>query len=315
MKIVVTDGYTLNPGDMQWDGIEQMGELKVYDRTSPELIIERCKDADILVINKTPLRKETLESLPKLKMIAVTATGYNIIDTAAAKEKDIIISNVPGYGTPSVAQHVFALLLELTNHVGFHNQSTAKGEWQRSKDWSYTLMPVKELSGKIFGIIGLGNIGQQVARVAIAFGMKVIYFNPGKRNFETAIPADLPTVFKEADVVSLHCPLKPDNNQFVNKDLLSSMKKTAFLINTARGQLINEADLTDALNNGVIAGAGLDVLSVEPPVNINPLFKAKNCIITPHIAWISREARERIMNTTIKNLKAFIEGKPINVVK
>jgi glycerate dehydrogenase len=279
------------------------------------LIVERCADADILIINKTPLQRETLDLLPKLKMIAVTATGYNIIDTAAATEKNIVISNVPAYGTASVAQHAFALLLELTNHAGFHGQSTARGEWQRSKDWSYTIMPVKELSAKTFGIIGFGNIGQQAARIALAFGMNVIYYNPGKKKFDGAMPVDLSTVFENSDVISLHCPLKPDNNQFVNRSLLSSMKKTAYLINTARGQLINEADLAEALNNGVIAGAGLDVLSTEPPVGDNPLFKAKNCIITPHIAWISKEARQRIMDTTVKNIKAFEKGNPINVVK
>jgi glycerate dehydrogenase len=314
MKIVVTDGYTLNPGDMQWNGVEQIGELTVYDRTPRELIVERCSDADVLIVNKTPLQNETLNQLPKLKMIAVTATGYNIIDTIAAKEKNIVISNVPAYGTASVAQHAFALLLELTNHVGFHGQSTASGEWQRSKDWSYTVIPVKELSGKTFGIVGFGNIGQQAARIALAFGMKVIYYNPRIKDFDGATSADLSTVFKNSDVVSLHCPLKPDNNQFVNKAILSSMKKTAYLINTARGQLINEPDLAEALNNEIIAGAGLDVLSVEPPVDDNPLLKAKNCINTPHIAWISKEARQRIMDTTVENIKAFMEGKPINVV-
>jgi glycerate dehydrogenase len=314
MNIVITDGYTLNPGDLNWNEIDSLGNLKLYDRTPVGLINDRCAEADIIITNKTPVNRETINKAHGLKMIAVTATGYNNIDIAAASEKNIIVSNVPAYGTASVAQHVFALLLELTNHTGLHSQSTANGEWQKAKDWSYTLSPVTELSGKTFGVIGLGHIGQQVATIALAFGMKVIYYNPHQKEYGGAKAVSLSDLFKQADIISLHCPLKPDNKKFVNRGLLSLMKPAAYIINTARGQLINESDLAEALNNEIIAGAALDVLSKEPPDENNPLFKAKNCIITPHIAWVSREARQRIMGKTVENIHAFLQGRPINVV-
>ena len=312
MNIVVTDGYTLNPGDLNWSAIEQYGKLTVYERTPVEAIISKCKHANIILTNKVPFDKTAIEQLPQLQLISVTATGYNIIDITAAKEKGITVCNAPAYGTASVAQHTFALMLELTNGVGVHAASVAAGEWERCKDFAYTKIPLIELAGKTLGIIGFGNIGEQVARIAAAFGMKIIYNSPALKNTTVAQYATLETVFAESDIVSLHCPLKTDNQQFVNQSLLQLMKPTAFLINTARGQLINEQDVADALNNGVIAGAGLDVLSMEPPLPGNPLLKAKNCIITPHIAWMSKEARERIMDITAKNIAGFLKGKLVN---
>lgn len=314
MKIVVVDGYTLNPGDLSWDDIRAFGELEIFDRTSAELIVERCAEADIVLSNKVPIDRDTLIKLPQLKFIGVTATGYNVIDIAAAKEQNIAVSNVPGYGTASVAQHVFALLLELTNHVGINARTTAQGKWQQSADWCYTEAPVVELDNKTIGIVGFGNIGQQTALIAKAFGMNVLYYNPSDKGSDLGSKTDLATLFSHADFVSLHCPSTADNVEFVNKKLLSTMKASAVLINTARGQLINEQDLADALNNGVIKAAALDVLSKEPPPTSNPLLTAKNCIITPHNAWISKEARERIMKTTVSNVEAFINGNPINKV-
>lgn len=314
MNIVVLDGYTLNPGDLSWKGIEQFGTLTVYDRTSATAVVERCKEADVVLTNKVPLDKQSFDQLSKLKLVSVLATGYNVVDIEAAKSKGVIVCNVPAYATASVAQQTFALILELTNHTGIHAASVAQGEWIGSKDFSYTKTPLTELKGKTLGVIGFGNSGQQVADIAAAFGMKIIYYNPSKKESSVATDADIETVFSESDIVSLHCPLKPDNHKFVNRALLQQMKPSAFLINTARGQLINEDDLAEALNNEVIAGAGLDVLSKEPPSSDNPLLKAKNCIITPHIAWITKEARMRIMQATAKNIAAFLEGNPINKV-
>jgi len=314
MNIVAIDSYTLNPGDLSWKDLETLGQLTLYDRTPADLIIDRCKDAHIVLTNKVPFTAATLDALPELKIIAVTATGYNIVDIAAARKKNIIVCNVPAYGTASVAQHAFALLLELTNHVGRNARSVAEGKWLRSEDWCYTVAPIMELEGKTIGIVGYGNIGQRVGQIAQDFGMKVVYYSPMIKPWTPDEPADLPTLFSTSDVVTLHCPLTPDNHEFVNKDLLRLMKPTAFLINTARGQLIQEQDLADALNQGRLGGAALDVLSIEPPVTTNPLLNAKNCIITPHNAWISKEARERIMAVTTSNIKAFLDGHPINVV-
>jgi len=314
MNIAVTDGYTLNPGDLGWSAIEQFGTLTVYERTPVTDIVERCKNADIILTNKAPFDRTAINNLTKLKLICVTATGYNIIDIAAAREQGIIVCNVPAYGTASVAQQTFALILELTNHTGIHARSVAQGEWESCKDFSYTKAPLIELAGKTLGIVGLGNIGEQVARIASAFSMKVIYHNPSKKGSTIAQYAGMQTLFAGSDFVSLHCPLKPENHQFVNQSLLQLMKPSAFLINTSRGQLINEQDLANALNNGVLAGAGLDVLSAEPPSSNNPLLKAKNCMITPHIAWVTKEARERIMNITAKNIAAFLTGNAINMV-
>lgn len=314
IDIVVTDGYTLNPGDLSWEPIEAMGALTVYDRTKPEEIVERCAAAAIVLTNKVPFNEATINQLPKLRMIGVTATGYNIIDMQAAAKKGIVVCNVPAYGTASVAQHTIALLLELTNQVGKHAASVAAGEWVKSPDFSYQKSPVTELAGKTLGIVGWGNIGQQTARIAQALGMDILYYNPAKKENAFAPWAPLPELFAKSDFISLHCPLKPENTGFVNNELIKVMKRSACIINTARGPLINEQQLASALNNGVIAGAALDVLSTEPPPADNPLLSAKNCIITPHNAWISKEARMRVLDVTIDNVAAFLKGSPVNEV-
>lgn len=313
MEIVITDGYTLNPGDLEWKQLEQLGKLTIYERTDPVTLIERCFDADIILTNKTVITKELIDTASRLKLIAVTATGYNNVDVAAARAKGITVCNVPAYGTFSVAQHAFALLLELINHVGLNAASAANGEWSKAKDWCYTIKPIVELKDKVIGIVGLGKIGKQMAVIARAFGMKVIYFG-GREQLSDAMQVDLPQLFIQADVISLHCPLTKDNAGFVNRELLELMKPTSILINTARGALINEKDLAQALQQGRIAGAGLDVLSTEPPPKDHPLVGLENCIITPHNAWISFEARQRIMNVTIANVQSFLNGKPQNVV-
>jgi glycerate dehydrogenase len=313
MKIVITDGYTLNPGDLSWKPFDGIGEVACYDRTPPEEILERCREAHVIITNKTPIGEQVILAATKLRLIAVTATGYNVVDVAAAKKKGIPVCNVPEYGTYSVAQHAFALLLELTNHVGRHAQSVKEGEWVRSIDWSYAKAPVIELKDKIFGIVGLGKIGNQAANIAHAFGMKVMYH----RGHAEKIPAtsvSLEELFTKSDFISLHCPLKPDNQEFVNMAMLSRMKPAACLINTSRGQLIREPDLAAALKSGVLAGAALDVLSKEPPPPDHPLLGLPNCLITPHNAWVSFEARQRILNATIENVKAAIAGNPQNVV-
>jgi glycerate dehydrogenase len=315
MKIVVTDGYTVNSGDLQWDAIKAFGELTVYERTPPHLIEERCREATIVLTNKTPFSRSTLLALPDLKCISVLATGFNVIDTDAAKERNIVVCNVPGYGTASVAQHVFALLLELTNAVGFHSRSVHDGGWHASADWCYTLQPVMELHGKTIGIVGFGNIGQHVAKIAAAFGMRIIYHNHREKESAVGEQVTIETLFRQSDVVSLHCPLTQENKHMVNSSLLRQMKPTAFLINTARGPLVNEEDLAAALNNAVIAGAALDVLEAEPPTSKQlPLIAARNCIVTPHNAWMSREARSRMMDVTAKNIAAFLHGEPVNRV-
>jgi glycerate dehydrogenase len=313
MQIVITDGYTLNPGDLSWDDFKNIGEVKYYDRIAAEDVTQRCREAAIIITNKTPITAETINAASKLKLIAVTATGYNIVDIAAAKRKEIIVCNVPEYGTDSVAQHTISLLLDLTNHTGLHAQSVQKGDWEKSIDWSYTKTPVMELSGKTMGIVGFGRIGQRVAIIAKAFGMKIIFYNPHKQS-DLATSVSLQELFRQSDVISLHCPLKPDNREFINKNLLALVKPTAFLINTSRGQLINEQDLADALQQKKISGAALDVLSTEPPGNGNPLIGLPSCIITPHIAWKSFEARQRLLQTTLNNVKAFVSGHPQNVV-
>ena len=315
MKIVVTDGATLNPGDLSWEKLEKLGNCKVYPRSRPDENIERCKDADIVVTNKVMFDKETIEALPSLKMISVTATGYNIIDVEAAKKHNVIVTNVPTYGTNSVAQMVFALLLEICHHVGHHSQTVHEGKWAKCDNFCYWDKPLLELADLTMGLIGLGRIGQATAKIAKAFGMNVIGYDLAEPPKETGIEmVEMEKVFSGSDVVSLHCPLTDKSNQFVNKDLISRMKKTAFLINTSRGPLINEQDLADSLNNDQIAGAGLDVLSNEPPQENNPLLTAKNCYITPHIAWATKAARQRLMSTAIENISAFIECKPQNIV-
>ncbi|MCW3090056.1 MAG: D-2-hydroxyacid dehydrogenase [Ferruginibacter sp.] len=313
MRIVITDGYTLNPGDLNWNAFDELGEVHYYDRTAAGEIIERCRNADIIITNKTPVNSEAIEAAKQLKLIAVTATGYNIIDIAAAKQRAILICNVPSYGTYSVAQHAFALLLELTNHVGINAASVQDGEWFRSADWCYTKQPLMELKDKTIGIIGLGKIGTQTAKIAMAFGMNVIYHH-GKKAIKGATEVKLHELFMQADFISVHCPLTDSNKGFINKELLELMKPTAFLINTSRGQLIAEKELADALQNKKLAGAALDVLSQEPPLAEHPLIGLPNCIITPHNAWISFEARSRILQTTFENVKAALGGHPKNVV-
>ncbi len=317
MKIVVLDGYTLNPGDLSWSSLKKLGDVEIYDRTPADRILERSKEAEVLLTNKTPLDRKIIEQLPSLKYIGVLATGYNIINTEAAKENGIIISNVPGYGTDSVVQLTFALLLELCLHVQHHSDAVIDGRWTSCKDFSFWDFPLIELSGKTMGIIGFGNIGQKVADVAAAFGMNIIATSrtrsdQSKRsNFHWTEINDL---LKNADVVSIHCPLVPETKGLINKDSIKLMKHSAFILNTSRGPIIVEEDLAEALNNDLIAGAGIDVLSVEPPPESNPLFKVKNCIITPHIAWATKEARQRLMNIAVNNLAAFIAGKALNVV-
>lgn len=317
MKIVVLDGYTLNPGDLSWADLEKLGDLTVYDRTSADKVLERAKDAEIIFTNKTPLGQDVLANLPALKFIGVLATGYNIIDIDTATKNGIIVTNVPGYSTMSVVQLTFALLLELTLHVQRHSDSVMDGKWARSADFSFWDYPLIELADKTIGIIGFGSIGEKVADVATAFGMNVIGSKrhqtdqSHRKNFRWA---ELPELLAQSDVVSIHTPLSPETKGLIDKDSLAQMKPTAFLLNTSRGPLIVEQDLADALNNGVIAGAGIDVLSSEPPAADNPLFKAKNCLITPHIAWASKEARTRLMAITVDNLTKFIHGNPVNVV-
>jgi glycerate dehydrogenase len=313
MQIVITDGYTLNPGDQSWKAFDHLGEVIYYDRTAANEIISRCSNASVIITNKTPITADVINAVKDLQLIAVTATGYNIIDIAAAKKRKIPVCNVPGYGTHSVAQHAIALLLELTNHVGVNAASVQYGDWVGSADWCYTKHPVMELKDKTIGIIGLGKIGTQVATIATAFGMKVIY-NRGKNALKEWKEVSMHQLFMQADFISVHCPLTADNNAFINKELLELMKPTSYLINTSRGQLIGEKDLADALQKNKLAGAALDVLSVEPPLAGNPLIGLPNCIITPHNAWISFEARSRIMQITLENVKAFLSGKSKNMV-
>ncbi|HEY0897787.1 MAG TPA: D-2-hydroxyacid dehydrogenase [Sphingobacteriaceae bacterium] len=317
MKIVVLDGYTLNPGDLSWDGLKQFGELEVFDRTPIAEIVQRCEGADVVFTNKTPLSKETLGQLPSLKYIGVLATGYNVVDADFARSRNISVSNVPGYSTASVVQLTFALLLELCHHVQKHSDSVHNGDWSSSKDFSYSVSPLIELAGKTLGIVGFGSIGQKVAEVAAALGMKVIGTSRTQTD-QSHRPyfrwVEMPELLKESDVISLHCPLTPETTGLINKQALQQMKPTAFLLNTSRGPVINEADLAAALNEGILAGAGLDVLSVEPPSADNPLLKAKNCLITPHIAWATKEARRRMMDLVVKNLATYIAGNPVNIV-
>ncbi len=313
MEIVITDGFTLNPGDLSWKPFNELGRVKYYDRTSLVKTVTKCYNADIIIVNKTPITADVIDAAADLQLIALTATGYNNIDTAAAAKRNIKVCNVPAYGTFSVAQHVFALLLHLTNHVSMNADSVSNGEWQTAKDWCYSLQPIMELKDKVLGIVGFGKIGNQVAVIAQAFGMKVIYHG-GRESLNDVQPVSLYELFMQSDVISLHCPLTKDNKGFVNKELLGLMKSTAFLINTSRGLLINEKDLGLALHQGRLAAAALDVLSTEPPEKNNPLIGLTNCIITPHNAWISTEARNRMMQVTLENIKAFLKGAPQNVV-
>ncbi|MCX6586994.1 MAG: D-2-hydroxyacid dehydrogenase [Acidobacteria bacterium] len=307
MKIVVLDGYCLNPGDLSWRGLEALGEVTVYDRTPESLLLERARGADAVLTNKTPLGRETLAALPGLRYLGVLATGYNVVDAAAARERGIVVTNVPAYGTASVAQLTIALLLELCHHVGAHGESVRRGEWTASQDWSYWKTPQVELAGKTFGCVGLGRIGRQTARIAEALGMRVVAHSRSQG-------IGLEALLEQSDVVSLHCPLFPETRGLLGASQLERMKPSAFLLNTSRGPLVVEEDLADALNAGMIAGAGVDVLSVEPPTEGSPLFSARNCLVTPHIAWATREARGRLMEIATKNVSAFAAGAPENVV-
>ncbi len=312
MNIVILDGYTLNPGDNPWTALERLGKLTVYDRTPAAQILERAKDAEILLTNKTPLNAETLAQLPKLKFIAVLATGYNVVDVAAAAKRGIPVCNVPIYSTRTVAQHTFALILELCDRVGMHDQSVHDGEWARCPDFCYWKAPVLELDGKVLGLIGGGRIGRAVGAIGRALGMEV-WITPSRSHPAVAEPGwsvkSVEEIFREADVISLHCPQTATNAGFVNRALLATMKPTALLINTARGGLIAEHDLAEALEKGVLAGAAVDVVSAEPIKADNPLLRAPRCLITPHIAWSSLPARQRLTAVTVENVRGFLEGK------
>lgn len=319
MKIVVLDGYTENPGDLSWEGLEKLGELTVYDRTTyvdAPVIAQRIGDAEIAVINKTPITRATLEKCPNLRMIAVLATGYNVVDCAAAKEKGIAVANVPTYGTASVGQYAIALLLEICHHIGHHSQTVRDGKWENHIDWCYWDYPLVELADKTAGIIGFGRIGQTTGRIAKALGMKVIANDsfPNASGEAIARYVDLDTLLKTSDVIFLHCNLTPENTGIINRETIAGMKDGVILINNSRGQLIVERDVADALNSGKIAAAGLDVVYSEPIKADNPLKTAKNCIITPHMSWGAKEARQRIMDITVENVAAFQKGAPINIV-
>lgn len=314
MKITVLDGYTENPGDLSWDWLEALGECNVYERTPTELIAERCEGCDIVITNKTPLRKSLLETLPELKYIGLLSTGFNIVDWEYCKEKGIPVCNIPSYSTNAVAQLVFALILEHTNAVAIHSKSVHSGEWSACRDFCYWKTPLYELDGKTLGIIGFGKIGKAVAKIASAFGMKVLASTNHPAPFENVEFCSRDELLERSDFVSLHCPLTLQTEKMVNADFLSKMKKNAVLINTSRGQVVDENALVDALKNGVIAGAGLDVLENEPPKSDCPLFGLDNCYITPHIAWAGFETRARLMKICRENVEAFLSGKPINLV-
>jgi glycerate dehydrogenase len=319
MRATVLDGFTVNPGDNPWTSVERHCQLDVYDRTPTDMVVERARNARILLTNKTPLTRDTILGLPDLRFISVLATGYNVVDIDAARERGIPVSNVPAYGTDSVAQHVMAVILCRTHRPWEHSVAVHNGEWEQSHDFCFWLSPISELTDKTMGIVGFGRIGRRVAELASAFGMNVLAHTPtiaGKIRIDSERFdfCSLPQVFRESDYVSLHCPLTESNAGFVNADLLGIMKPGAVLINTARGGLIQEADLASSLNSGGIGGACLDVVSREPMSADNPLLKARNCIITAHIARATLEARQRLMRTTADNIEAFVNGRPINVV-
>jgi len=317
MKIVILDGYALNPGDLSWEGLERLGEVEVYDRTSPEQVEERASGAQVVLTNKTRLNAETLRRLPDLRYVGVLATGYDVVDVRAAKERDIVVANVPGYGTQSVAQLVIALLLELCQNVGLHDRTVKNGDWTRSQDWCYWNKTLVELHGKTIGIVGYGSIGEKVGQIAHALGMKVAAYRRspgGEAPYADFSWVSLDELWQVSDAVTLHCPLTPDTEGLINRSSLARMKSSAFLINTARGKLVVERDLADCLNAGGIAGAAVDVLSAEPPSADNPLLTAANCLITPHLAWGTYEARSRLLRTVTDNVAAFVDGRPVNVV-
>ena len=317
MKIVILDGYTENPGDLSWAGLEALGELTVYDRTPKDQIVERIGDAEIVITNKTPITAEIIDACPNIRYIGILATGYNVVDIAKAKERGIPVCNVPGYSTPSVVQHVFALLLEITNHVGEHSASVHAGQWAANPDFCYWLHPLIELCGKTFGIVGYGTIGKAVARVAEALGMEVLvcarHVDPSQETAHIHY-ASREEIFAKADVISFHCPLFPETTGIVNKDSIAGMKDGVILINTARGPVVVDQDVVDAVKSGKIAAFAADVVSTEPIPKDNPLQGVENIYLTPHIAWAPLESRQRLMDISVSNLKAFLDGAPVNVV-
>lgn len=318
MKIVELDGYAANPGDLSWDGFKELGELTVYDRTAPEDVLERAKGAQVILTNKVLITAELMDQLPELRYIGVLATGYNVVDIPAARKHGIVVTNIPAYSTMSVAQMVMAHLLNITNQVALHSEAVKQGEWQHNKDFSFSLTPLIELDGKTLGIVGLGNTGTATARIAQRFGMRILAYSSKssealqQMGIEKAESYE--QLFREADVLSLHCPLTEETHHLVNTERLSWMKPTAILINTGRGPLVDEAALAAALNEGRIMAAGVDVLEEEPPRKGSPLITARNCYITPHIAWATKAARIRLLNIALENIKAFLNGKPQNVV-
>lgn len=319
MKIVVLDGYTENPGDLSWADLGKLGELTVYDRTSYEespLIAQRIGDAEIVVTNKTPISAQTIDSCPNLKAVAVLATGYNVVDYKYAGERNIPVINVPTYGTQIVGQFAVSLLLEICSHIGHHDKTVKEGKWEHNIDWCYWDYPLIELYGKTAGIVGLGRIGKATARILGALNMKVLAYDAyqSEDGRKVAEYVDLDTLYAQSDVIFLHCPLFAENKEMINKDSIARMKDGVIIINNSRGGLIHEQDLADALNSGKVYAAGLDVVSTEPIKGDNPLLTAKNCIITPHISWAAQAARQRIMDITVDNIKAFIDGSPVNVV-
>lgn len=311
MKIVILDGYTENPGDLSWEGLEKLGELTVYEHTKAEEIVSRIGDAELVITNKTPISAETFATCPQIKYVGVLATGYNVVDVDAARERGVVVTNIPTYGTQAVAQYVFALLLELCHHVGHHNSAVQQGRWTKGRDFCFWDYPLIELAGKTVGIIGYGRIGRATADIARAFGMKVVAYDAFGTGDELVSLEELLT---QSDVISLHCPLTKENTGLINKDTIAQMKDGVMIINTARGPLINEADLREALLAGKVQGAALDVVSVEPIREDNVLLGIENCLITPHIAWAPKESRQRLMDVAVSNLAAFLDGNPINNV-
>lgn len=317
MNIVILDAYTTNPGDLSWDAFNEFGTVTAYDYTPDNLIVERCRDAEIIIDNKVVLTKEVFDQLPKLKYIGMLSTGYNVIDTIAAKEKGVVVCNVPTYSTSAVAQLTFALILETYNQVAVHSKAVHDGEWTNCRDFCFRKTPLIELNGKTIGLIGYGKIGNEVAKIADAFSMNILCYVPSVKpqpNYKSFKFVSLDELAKKSDIVSLHCPLTPETQGIIDEEFISKMKKNAIIINTSRGPSIDEQVLADAINSGRIAGAGVDVLSTEPPKDDNPLLSCDKCFITPHIAWAGFETRERLIGVVYNNLKAFVEGNPINVV-
>lgn len=319
MKIVVLDGYTLNPGDLDWDGLNALGEVTVYDRTSltdVQEVIERVGDAEVVYTNKTPMPKAVFDACPNIEFVGVLATGYNVVDVAAAKEKGIPVTNIPTYGTAAVGQFAIAMLLEICHHVAHHSDEVHKGRWETNADWCFWDYPLIELAGKTMGVIGFGRIGQATGRIAKALGMRVIANDeyPSEAGKEIAEYVTREELYAQADVIALHCPLFPSTEGMINKESIARMKDGVIILNNSRGPLIVEQDLADALNYGKVYAAGLDVVSAEPIKGDNPLLGAKNCLITPHISWAPKESRNRLMNIAVENLRAFVNGEPVNVV-